>query len=277
MKEKQKQVVNATLKGELVVKEVNFLGDNLLTAKDETENKIYVSARYICNGLGLTRDQAKNERKRIQDDIVLSKGGRNLTLPTSGGNQDVLCIDIDYLPLWLAKISVTPKMKEQQQESVEKLVEYQLKAKDVLANAFVHQQSNIPSSVYSNLSPELQAIFVIDAKQQQQELRLNRLENDMPLFNVECKELQLAVRKKGVEVLGGCKSKAYNDKSLRTKVYTDIQKQLRREFGVSRYEAIKRSQFETAKQIVQKYKAPTVLITEIDLLNSQASLFDKNK
>ena len=59
MKEKQKQVVNATLKGELVVKEVNFLGDNLLTAKDETENKIYVSARYICNGLGLTRDQAQ--------------------------------------------------------------------------------------------------------------------------------------------------------------------------------------------------------------------------
>ena len=103
------------------------------------------------------------------------------------------------------------------------------------------------------------------------------LKNNMPLFNAECKELQALVRSKGVEVLGGYKSKAYNDNSLRGKVYSDIQRQIKREFGVCRYEAIKRSQFEIAKQIIQEYKAPTVLITEISVLNLQTSLFDRKE
>ena len=103
------------------------------------------------------------------------------------------------------------------------------------------------------------------------------LKNNMPLFNTECKELQALVRSKGVEVLCGYKSKAYNDNSLRGKVYSDIQRQIKREFGVCRYEAVKRSQFDIAKQIVQEYKAPTVLITEISLLNSQTTLFDKKE
>ena len=103
------------------------------------------------------------------------------------------------------------------------------------------------------------------------------LKENMPLFNSECKELQSLVRKKGIEVLGGYKSNAYNDNSLRGKVYSDIQRQIKREFGVCRYEAIKRSQFELAKQIVEEYKAPIVLAQEINLLNSQTTLFDKKE
>lgn len=139
------------------------------------------------------------------------------------------------------------------------------------------EKQNKQINPYLGLSKELQAIFAIDAKQQEQEQRLSKLENDMPLFNSECKELQNLVRKKGIEVLGGYKSKAYNNKSLRTKVYTDIQRQLKREFGVCRYEAIKHSQLELAKQIIEQYKAPTVLVQEISLLNSQTTLFDKKK
>lgn len=134
------------------------------------------------------------------------------------------------------------------------------------------QQSNIPVDVYSKLSPELKAIFSIDAKQQEQEQRLSKLENDMPLFNCDCKELQDLVKKKGTETLGGYKSPAYNDKSTRSKVYSDIQNQLRREFGVNKYERIKHSQFELAKQIVNQYKVPIVLEKEIQVLNSQMTL-----
>ena len=103
------------------------------------------------------------------------------------------------------------------------------------------------------------------------------LKDNMPLFNVECKEIQSLVKKKGTSVLGGYKSNAYNDNSLRGKVYSDIQKQLRREFGVEKYEAIKRSQFDIAKQIISEYKAPTVLIQEINALNAQTTLFDKKE
>lgn len=101
------------------------------------------------------------------------------------------------------------------------------------------------------------------------------LKENMPLFNVDCKEIQSLVKKKGTEVLGGYKSNAYNDNSLRGKVYSDIHKQIKREFGIERYEAIKRSQLNIAKQIIRSYKAPLILIDDINALNSQTTLFDK--
>ena len=103
----------------------------------------------------------------------------------------------------------------------------------------------------------------------QVENRVYKLEEDMPLFQIDCKEIQALVRKKGIEALGGYRSIAYNDNSLRGKVYSDIQQQIRREFGVVRYEAIKRSQLEMAKEIIINYKAPLVLENEIKLLNEQ--------
>ena len=103
----------------------------------------------------------------------------------------------------------------------------------------------------------------------QVENRVYKLEEDMPLFQIDCKEIQALVRKKGIEALGGYRSIAYNDNSLRGKVYSDIQQQIRREFGVLRYEAIKRSQLEMAKEIIINYKVPLVLENEIKLLNEQ--------
>ena len=103
----------------------------------------------------------------------------------------------------------------------------------------------------------------------QVENRVDKLEEDMPLFQIDCKEIQALVRKKGIEALGGYRSIAYNDNSLRGKVYSDIQQQIRSEFGVLRYEAIKRSQLEMAKEIIINYKVPLVLENEIKLLNEQ--------
>ena len=103
----------------------------------------------------------------------------------------------------------------------------------------------------------------------QVENRVYKLEDDMPLFQIDCKEIQALVRKKGIEALGGYRSIAYNNNSLRGKVYSDIQQQIRREFGVLRYEAIKRSQLEMAKEIIINYKVPLVLENEIKLLNEQ--------
>lgn len=124
---------------------------------------------------------------------------------------------------------------------------------------------------YSHLSKEVQAIFALDHKQQQLAVEVKELKEGMPLFNVECKEIQAAVKRKGVEILGGKGSPAYKNNSIRCKVYSDIQQQLRREFGVSRYEAIKRSQLNTAHEIVAKYKAPIYLTDHIYLLNQQLS------
>lgn len=93
-----------------------------------------------------------------------------------------------------------------------------------------------------------------------------------PLYNIECDELQKAVKKKAVHLLGGRDSKAYKDKSLRQQVFGDLQNQIKREFGVSSYKAIKRSQLEVAKEIVGGYKLPHVLEQEVYWTNNQMSL-----
>ena len=118
---------------------------------------------------------------------------------------------------------------------------------------------------------ELQFKFTREVRAEVKELRddFTEYKETTPLFTVECKELQALVRKKGVEVLGGKGSQAYIDNSLRGKVYADIQHQLKREFQVTKYEAIKRGQFITAKEIVENYRVPTGLKEEIIKVNNQ--------
>lgn len=134
-----------------------------------------------------------------------------------------------------------------------------------------NQMEQAIKNPYAHLSKEVQAIFALDHKQQQLAVEVKELKEGMPLFNVECKEIQAAVKRKGVEILGGKNSVAYKNNSIRGKVYSDIQQQLRREFGVSRYEAIKRCQLPVAHEIVSKYTAPIYLVNEIYLLNQQLS------
>lgn len=122
----------------LAVKDVEFNGAVLRAA--QIENVIWVGVKWICDGIGLSEDRGKYERKKIQKDLVLSKGVRFYPLGADNANSDVLCLLLDFLPLWLAKISITPTMKRENPELVDKLIEYQLKAKDVLAEAFLSKR-----------------------------------------------------------------------------------------------------------------------------------------
>lgn len=149
---------------------------------------------------------------------------------------------------------------------------------DRYMDKFAEMEQYIEEGPKKQLSPmdilELQFKVVKEQGEKLEEVdsKVTKLENDMPLFNVDCKELQNLVRKIGIKVLGGYKSQAYKDNSLRGRVYSDIQHQLRREFGVSRYEAIKRSQLEKAREIVSSYTAPTVLVEDIVQANNQIIL-----
>ena len=101
---------------------------------------------------------------------------------------------------------------------------------------------------------------------------LQDFKKDMPLLAVECEKITKAVKSKGVEVLGGRSSEAYRNKSLRGKVYSDIHGEVRRQFGVNTYKAIKRSECEKAIDVVSMYKLPMALADEIKDCNAQISL-----
>ncbi|MBN8046910.1 ORF6C domain-containing protein [Paraclostridium bifermentans] len=93
----------------------------------------------------------------------------------------------------------------------------------------------------------------------------------IPLFTVECEEISKAVKRVGTKVLGGHGSKAYNNKSVRAKVYSDIHRQLKREFDVNSYKAIKRKYLSDALNIVDDYNLTIVLKEQINMLNEQVS------
>ncbi len=128
------------MKNDLAVKTVDFMGDSLLAAKDN-KSVIWAGIRSLCVGMGLTRGQTNGEVTKIQEDMVLSRGCMKFRAGVFDPNNETLALQLDYVPLWLAKISITPNMRETNPELVERLVKYQLKAKDVLAVAFLPKQS----------------------------------------------------------------------------------------------------------------------------------------
>jgi len=136
---------------------------------------------------------------------------------------------------------------------------------------YIEEETQRILSPKEQLKLQLQILEEQDQKINEVNSKVEALEDNMPLFNIECKELQALVRRIGIKTLGGYKTPAYKDNSLRGRVYADIQHQLKREFGVSRYEAIKRNQLDKATEIINNYKAPTVLVNEIVQANNQMS------
>lgn len=101
---------------------------------------------------------------------------------------------------------------------------------------------------------------------------LQEFKKDMPLLALECQKITRAKNQKVVPLMGGKSAPAYKNKSLMHKVYGDIDAQLRREFGVNTYKAIKRNQCDLAISIIEAYKLPMFLQKEIDAENAQMRL-----
>lgn len=100
---------------------------------------------------------------------------------------------------------------------------------------------------------------------------LQEFKRDMPLLALECQKITKAKNQKVVPILGGKNAPAYKDNSIRQQVYSDIDAQLRREFGVNTYKAIKRNQCDVAIKIINEYELPMYLKDRIDDANAQGS------
>ena len=104
------------------------------------------------------------------------------------------------------------------------------------------------------------------------EAEVEELKETMPLLAVDCDRITNAVKAKGIETLGGKDSNSYKDRSLRGRVYADIHREVKRQFGVTTYKAIKRNQCEKAVAFVRNYNVPFVLQEEIAENNAQLNL-----
>lgn len=129
-----------------------------------------------------------------------------------------------------------------------------------------------PMSAMQLMELQFEAIKEVDNKVDTVNKDLQDFKMDLPILGIECDRITTAVRRKGVKCLGGKESEAYQDKSLRGRVYSDIYGQLKREFGISSYKAIKRSQTDTAVRTIDLYRLPLSLFEEIKDINAQMVL-----
>lgn len=147
---------------------------------------------------------------------------------------------------------------------------------------YVERFNKMEQAIKGQLKPltteemlELQFKYAKEVKEEVIELKedFKELKDNLPLLGIDCDEITSLIKKVCTRVTG-YGTQAYKDKSLRGRVYADIYGQLKREFQVKSYKAIKRSQAEKAKEIIRDYKAPTGLLDEISRINNQINFKD---
>lgn len=218
------------------------------------ENKPYFVGKDVAEILGYNEPHKAIARH--------CKGGIKHPILTEGGQQDMSIIpegDI-YRLIIKSKLPQAEKFEswvfDEVLPQIRKTGQYQVK----------------PKSNLDLLELQVKALKEVEEKVIGLDEKFEDFKEDLPLIGDEPDELVALVKMKGVEVLGGKGSKAYKDKSLRSKVYSDIWGEVKRQFGVRKYKAIKRKHFDKAKEIVSRYNTTVLLAEEISLLNDQIDL-----
>lgn len=132
-----------------------------------------------------------------------------------------------------------------------------------------------PLTATEQIRLQLQAIGEIDERVTAIDRDLQEFKQDMPILGIEESKITNAVRRKGVQCLGGKNTEAYKDKSIHRKVFADIYGQIKRWYGVASYKSIKRNQCEGAVEMIERYELPFVLKEQINDINSQMKLWEK--
>lgn len=133
--------------------------------------------------------------------------------------------------------------------------------------------NQLPKNPMELLELHYEAIRHVDTKVDALAEDLEQFKQELPLFGIDEDKIVTAVRRKGTECLGGKDSNAYSDKSIHNKVFRDIYRELKHQFGITgTYKQIKRNQCDMAVQIVEKYNLPIFLADQINDCNAQISM-----
>lgn len=256
---------------DLIVKNVDVLGDSIMAAKDE-EGNVWAGVSYFCNALGMTKGQKDRQVTNVQKDEALKRGCLRLEAGVLDSSNETIALRIDYIPLWLAKITITEKTRKEHPELADKLLEYQLRAKDILSDAFMPKQPKIPQSPLELLELHYEAIKQVDGKVNEIRTEFEKFKQEIPIFGEECSNITDEVKAKVRECLGGKDAPAYQNKQIHRKLYRDIYTQTNRVFGVKKYKLIHRNQISEYINAVKDYTPPIGIQSEIDSANSQMKL-----
>jgi len=217
------------------VKEIQFYEDTLLGVMDE-DGQVWLAVKKTCLDLGLSEGQARKQVENIQKEKLLKSNCRSLAIVQKEGNRDVsrdqIFIKEQVVTLWLAKITLTDRMEEEQPEAYNKLIRYQMEAQKVLHEHFMgteeKKQEFYDKMGISGQIAKLQDIVKVQGVQinnmesmiekqleifEQTKTRLDKVMSNMTLTTVQQNKIHRLAKDRVGFLLGGAHSQEYKDNS----------------------------------------------------------------
>lgn len=240
---------------EVETKEIPFYDDTLLGVKDE-DGKVWLAVQHTCQCMGFTKAQADKQIKNIKNDLVFEGDWQYLSVQLDVQVRKVVVISENAVPLWLAKIRLRPKTKEENPEMVMKLIAYQKEAKEILHKAFyctedqkesLHESLGLEGKI---LQLEEQVAAFTETMKEQSE-RLDKVMDNLTIDTKKQSKIQKAAKTRVSELLGGAHSQLYKAKSAL--YFANLWHQFRENFECGTYKDLSPNDFEDAIDFIESW------------------------
>ena len=140
---------------------------------------------------------------------------------------------------------------------------------------YVERFNEMIENPFLNASKELQAIFMIDRKQQVIESRVGAIEEKMTVDYELAENLRTAVNTRAVHLLEGKHSEAY--KRLSKKLFSELYRDIKGAFKVNSYKNISLKNYDKALSYIEKWKPSLMLQYAIQGANGQVKFGEEAK
>lgn len=219
------------------------------------DGKPWFVGKDIANALGYARptDAARNNTEEYE------RGVSEIKTPSGIQNMVIINESDLYSLIFGSKLESAKKFK--------KWVTSEVLPQLRKTGSYGAQQ--LPTSTADQIRLLAQGTTELNQRVDTLQERMDKLEMDLPLLPIEAEKITAAVQRRGVTVLGGKQSQAYHNRSIRQRVYNNLYANLKYNFGIRSYKALKRSQTDAAVEIVRRYEPPFFLAEEIRLENAE--------
>ena len=225
-----------------VIDKRNIL-DHEVTTYGDLENPLFL-AKDVANWIEHTHTtrmlESVDDDEKLNGVIFHAGQNREMTFLTEDGLYEVL-------------MQSRKPIAKQFKKKVKKLL------KDLRLNRF---------NPYENMSKELQAILLVDKRQQELDNRITTIEDKMTVNYELAENLRSAINCRAVELLGGKDAEAY--KKLNKKLYASFYRDIKRTFKVNSYKNLSVKNYDLAISFIEAWEPKDeVLKYAIHGLNSQ--------
>ena len=209
----------------------------------------------VCKALEISN--VGNVKQRLSE-----KGIHTADTPTKGGMQKMT---------FISESNLYKTIFQSRKESAERFTEWV--TSEVLPSIRKTGSYSMPKTTGGQIQLLAQGYTELEQAVNSIKEDMTELKDNTPLYGCEIDEVKQHVNRKGVIVLGGKDSEAYKDGSIRSSVYSDIYKQLKREFGcVTTYKSIRRKYIDNVHKFIDDYALPMALAEQVKEANAQMSM-----